>query len=425
MIKKICKYLLFVAVISLFSINIISAASLKINASASSVYANQTVKIYLNINELSGRFRVTSSDNSVLAGGAEGWCDNNVCTDGMSTTIIFTAKKAGKATIKIEPVNVSITTPGQEDDFTESRSITINVVNKATTPSIDVNKTYSKNNYLKSLSIEGYEIIPEFDKEKLEYEVELEPGTEEIDISATLEDRNASVKGAGKVKITEGINTINIVVTAENGNERTYKIIANAPEKDPINIKIDGKKYTVVKRKELIGSKSGYEESEEKIKGFKIPSLYNDVTKVTLVGVKDEDGKIILVSYDSKTGVYELYNEFTFDIMNLYIHEKEDSEYEKINLKINGIETIGYKLEGVDDFYLVYATNTVTGYEGYYSYDKKENSVQRYDTTAIDKVTGTKDKYLSIVLVLSCVCFLTMLFLLIEVNRDNKRNFEE
>lgn len=425
MIKKICKYLLFVVAISLFSTNIVSAASLKINASASTVYVDQTVKIYLNINELSGRFRVSSSDNSVLDGGAGGWCDNNVCTDGMSTTIIFKAKKAGKATIKIEPVNVSITTPGQEDDFTESRSITINVVNKATIPSIDVNKTYSKNNYLKSLSVDGYEITPEFTKDKLEYEVELEPGTEEIDISATLEDKNASVKGAGKVKITEGINTIKIVVTAENGNERTYQIIANSPEKDPINVKIEEKKYTVVKKRELIGSKSGYEESEEKINGFEIPSLYNDVTKVTLVGVKDEEGNIMLVSYDSKTGEYKLYNEFTFDIMNLYIHEKENSEYEKIKLSINGISTTGYKIDGVDEFCLVYATNTITGYEGYYIYDKKENSVQRYDTTAIDSVTNTKDKFLSMVLVLSCVCFLTMLFLLIEVNRDNKRNTEE
>ena len=74
---------------------------------------------------------------------------------------------------------------------------------------------------------------------------------------------------------------------------------------------------------------------------------------------------------------------------------------------------------------MVYATNTITGYEGYYLYDTKENSVQRYDTTILDNVTHTKDKFFSIVLVLSCVCFLTMLFLLIEVNRDNKRNLEE
>lgn len=421
MIKKVYKYLLFFIIINLFIINANAAASLKISANATTAYVNQTVKIYLNINDLSGRFRVSSSDSSVLRGGAEGWCDNNVCTDGLSTTLTFRAEKEGKVTIKIEPVNVSVTTPGQEADFTESRSITINVVKKTTTPSVDVNKVYSKNNYLKSLDIEGYNITPEFNKDTFEYKLELEPGTEKINVTATKESSVAKVKGIGEIDITEGINTINIVVIAENGNERTYKIIANSPEKDPINVKINNKEYTVIKKKELINAKDGYEESTVKINTFDIPSLYNSVTKVTLVGVKDSEGNITLVSYDSKTGIYEDYNEFKFDLVNLYIREKEDSEYEKIDLKINGIKTTGYKLDGIEDYYLVYATNTITGYEGYYLYDVKENTAQRYTTILLDSVTHTKDKYFSIVLVLSCVCFLTMLFLLIEVNRDNKR----
>ena len=415
--KKILYSLLFIMFGFIFMSNVF-AGSLSINANVSTAYIGNTIKATVNFNNIAGRFKITSSDQSVLAGGNEDFYDNQ------TATFTFTAKKEGTVTISVTPVG-AIGDYDNEVYTGGSRSITVRVIKKNTKPSVDVNKTYSKNNYLKSLSIDGYEITPEFNKEKLEYEVQLEPGTEEINISATSEDKNASVKGAGKVEITEGINTIKIVVTAENGNERTYQIVANSPEKDPINIKIDGKKYTVVKRKELIGSKSGYEETEEKINGFVIPSLYNDVTKVTLVGVKDEDGNIILVSNDSKTGEYKLYNEFTFDIMNLYIHEKEDSQYEQIKLDINGVSTTGYKLDGVDDFCLVYATNTVTGYEGYYVYDKKENSVQRYDTTAIDSVTSTKDKFLSMILVLSCVCFLTMLFLLIEVNRDNKRNTEE
>lgn len=425
MIRRIWKYLLFIIIVNLFVINVGASASLEINSSASTIYVNQTVKIYLKINELSGRFRVSSSDSSILAGNAEGWCDNNICEGGMSTTLTFTAKKAGTVTVTVQPVNVSITTPGHEDDFTNSRSITINVINKTTKPPVDVNKVYSKNNYLSSLSIDGYDIKPEFNKDTLEYNVELEPGTEKINVKAILEDKKSSVKGSGEVKITEGINTINIVITAENGNERIYKIIANSPEKDPINIKIDNKKYTVVKRSELIGTKEGYEEDTVKIEKFEVPSLYNDVTKVTLVGVKDESGNISLVSYDSKTGKYEFYNEFKFDLMNLYIHEREDSKYETEKIKINGVETTVYKLDGLNDYYLVYATNTITGYEGYYLYDVKENSVQRYTTTILDEVTDTKDKYFSIVLVLSCVCFLTMLFLLIEVNRDNKRNLED
>lgn len=404
--------LLLISFLFIIFIGIDRVNAYSINAS-STVYVENSVAVSIEAKGLIGKFDISSSNEGVLAGSDTKWIEDG------TITMYFTAKSVGKATITVSAVDVADTSG---NEFSGSRSITINVVKKNTKPSIDVNKKYSKNNYLSKLDIDDYELTPKFDKDTLEYKVELEPGTDKINITASLEDKSASVKGVGEVEITEGTNTIKVVVTAENGNERTYKIIANAPEKDPINIKINDKKYTVVKKRELIGTKEGYEEDEVKIEDFDIPTLYNDVTKVTLVGVKDESGNITLVSYNSKTNNYELYNEFTFDIMNLYIREKDNSEYEKVDLKINGIETVGYKIAGVEDFYLVYAINTVTGYEGYYSYDKRENSVQRYDTTAIDNVTGTKDKLLSIVLVLSCVCFLTMLFLLIEVNKYHKKN---
>ena len=415
--KKVLYSLIFVF-ISFMLVNNVRAGSLSINSSASSIYVGNTLNVTVNFNNIAGRFKITSSDQSILAGGNEDFYDNQ------TATFTFTAKNPGTVTLTVTPVG-AIGDYDNEVYTGGSRSLTVRVVKKNTQPSVDVNKVYSKNNYLSSLGIEGYELSPKFNKDTLEYEVELEPGTDKIKVNASLEDKKARIRGNGDINITEGINTLNIVVTAENGNERVYKIVANSPEKDPIEIKIDDKKYTVVKRRELIGNKDGYEETEVKIEKFDIPALYNDVTKVTLVGVKDKDGKITLVSYDSKTGKYEFYNEFRFDLMNLYIHEKENSEYESVIVNINGTEINGYKLENINDYYLVYATNTITGYEGYYLYDTKENSVQRYDTTFLDAVTQTKDKFFSIVLVLSCVCFLTMLFLLIEVNRDNKRNLEE
>jgi len=398
-------------------INSVFAGSLVINGN-SSVYVGNTIQVSVNFNNIAGRFKITSSDQSILAGGNEDFYDNQ------TATFTFTAKNTGTATITVTPVGAI----GDYDNdvYTGgSRSLTINVIKKTTKPSVDVNKVYSKNNYLKSLSIEGYEIDPVFDKETLEYKVDLEPGTEKININAEKEHWTAKIKGIGEVNVTEGVNTINVVVTAENGNERTYKIIANVDEKDPINIKIGNNEFTIIKKRELIGSKDGYEEKEITINSFNIPALYNDVTKVTLVGVKDKEGNISLVSYDSKTGEYKVYKEINFDLMNLYIQELKDSEYEKVNLNINGLDIIGYKIDGLNDYYLVYATNTITGYEGYYLYDVKENSVQRYTSTLLDNVTHTKDKFMSIVLVLSCVCFLTMLFLLIEVNKDNKIKNED
>jgi len=411
--KKII-YIITFMLFGFISLNNIYAGSLSINGSQS-VYIGNTIKVTVNFNNIAGRFRITSSDQSILAGGNEDFYDNQ------TASFTFTAKKEGTVTISVSPVGA--VGDYDNDVYTGgSRSLTVKVSKKNTKPSVDVNKIYSKNNYLKSLSIDGYQISPEFNKDTLEYKVELEPGTEKINISATKEDTKASIKGVGEVNIIEGDNSINVIVTAENGNERTYKIIATSPEKDPINVKIDNKDYTVIKKRELISTKDGYEESSININGFEIPSLYNSVTKVTLVGLKDNERNIILVSYDSKTGEYKLYNEFKFDLMNLYIQEKENSNYEKVSLKINDIETVGYKVEGLNDYYLVYATNTITGYEGYYLYDIKENSVQRYNTTLLDNVTHTKDKYLTVVLVLSCVCFLTMLFLLIEVNRYHKKN---
>lgn len=413
--KKI--FNLFIFLISFLALTTsVKAGSFGISANTTSLTVGNAVKVTVNISNLAGKFKIYSSDNSVLSGGVEDWFEG-------STTVYFTAKKIGKATITVKAVDVADFDTGQA--VTSSRSVTVNVIKKTSSSnnnnnSIDINKTYSKNNYLKSLSIEGYELSKAFDKETLEYTVELEPGEEKINVIATTEDKTASIKGAGEITVTEGNNIINIIVTAENGNERKYKIIANMEEKDPIEVKIKNKKYRVVKKRELINSKDGYKETTVKINDIEIPALLNEVTKVTLIGLKDEEGNITLFSYDTKSGKYEEYKEFSFDVMNLYIQEKKDSKYKKIKIKINGVDVVAYELEEIDDYYLLYATNTSTGYEGYYLYDSKENSVQRYDTTLLDKITSEKDKYLTMVIVLSCVCFLSMLFLLIEINKKNK-----
>lgn len=406
--KKI-KYLLFLFLLTIFiGINKVSAFSINANTT---VYVGNSVKVTVEASGLTGRFDITSSNGNVLAGGDSKWLENS------SVDLYFTANQVGSATITVNATNVS---DANGNDFTGSRSITINVIKKNTTTPIEINKTYSSNNNLKSLSIDGYELNPAFNKDTLEYTIELTPGTEKINVKAVAEHNNATIKGVGEVQVSEGVNTINIVVTAENGNEKTYKITANMEEKDPIEVEINGKKYRVIKKRELIGTKDGYKEDTVKISDFDIPALYNEVTKITLVGLKNSDGNIGLYAYDSKTGKYSIYKEYEFNRMNLYIHEDKKSPYTKKKIKINGEEVTAYKVEDLDDYYLIYATNTMTGHEGYYLYDVEENSVQRYNTYMIDKLMKEKDKYLSIVLVLSCVCFLAMLFLLIEVNKIKK-----
>lgn len=379
---------------------------------AGSVYQNSSVAVTIDATGLIGKFNVTSSDNSVLAGGDSIWIENS------QVTLYFTASNVGTATITVTAYDVSDLSG---NEYSGSRSTSVSVIKKNTSTPIDINKTYSDNNYLSELGIEGYELDKAFDKETLEYNVTLEPGTSTINVIATKEDDKSNVRGNGEVSVTEGINTIEIVVTAENGNERIYKISVRVDEKDPIEVDVNKSKYTVIKRREVLNKPEGYEETTVKINGFEIPAYYNEITKVTLVGLKDEVGNIKLYSYNPSNGKYLKYNEYAFNKMNLYIHEDLKSKYDSTQIKINDEEVTAYKLKEVKGYYLVYATNTLTGYEGYYLYDTEENSVQRYNTALLDKVTSEKDKYFSIVLVMSCVCFLTMLFLLIEVNRDSKR----
>lgn len=85
----------------------------------------------------------------------------------------------------------------------------------------------SSNNYLKNLSVENYEITPEFDKQTINYEISKEITEDYIEIIAKTDDDKSSVSGDGKITLNSGENNIRIDVTAENGTVRTYFIKVN------------------------------------------------------------------------------------------------------------------------------------------------------------------------------------------------------
>ena len=104
----------------------------------------------------------------------------------------------------------------------------------------------SSNNFLSTLEIEGYNLIPAFDKQTINYTIDAKDG-ERINIKATAEDTRATISGIGNVKIEENKN-IEINVKAENGLERTYFININKKdEKNNIeenDSKINENEYT-------------------------------------------------------------------------------------------------------------------------------------------------------------------------------------
>lgn len=107
---------------------------------------------------------------------------------------------------------------------------------------INVVKVYPKssNNYLSKLEIEGYEI--DFNKDTLEYSVKVSSDVETLDITAVAEDSSARVNIYGNSNFKEGENTVTVVVTAEDGSERTYTITVNKEAKKEVADKNDDNK---------------------------------------------------------------------------------------------------------------------------------------------------------------------------------------
>lgn len=87
------------------------------------------------------------------------------------------------------------------------------------------------NNWLASLTIDGYALTPAFDVNMTtEYTLNVSENIETININASTVHKSASVSGTGTIRLEPGTNLVSLVVTAQNGKTRTYNIIVNRGE---------------------------------------------------------------------------------------------------------------------------------------------------------------------------------------------------
>ena len=82
------------------------------------------------------------------------------------------------------------------------------------------------NNNLSSLSIKGATLSPEFNKDTLQYTVQIEENITKLDIEAKAENSKAKVEIQGNEELLNGENTIKVIVTAEDNTSKTYVIKA-------------------------------------------------------------------------------------------------------------------------------------------------------------------------------------------------------
>lgn len=415
MTKKVLSLLILALSFFGFSTSVY-AASLGISASSRSVVNGGSVRVTVNASGLIGKFSITSSNGSVLSGGTSSvWLENE------SKTYTFSAKSVGNATITVKTLDVADTSG---NPYSGSRSVSINVVKP---------REKSTNNNLKSLSVEGYTLSPEFNKDTLEYTVELEASVEKIMVNAEKADSYASLSGGGEIAVSEGDNRIEIKVTSETGKEKVYVINAVVKDSNPITTTVNDKKLTVVKKASSLTKPDLFEETKIKINEMEIPAFYNEATGTTLVGLRDESGKIELYIYDQDKNSYQKY--LTLIGTEFHLIQKEakgiPEGYQKVTKKIDDIEYTAYQKDK-SDFLLLYGTILENGSEGWYSYDTKEKTLQRYNKDIVESITkeyqdiqDTDHKVIIGLAVLSSVLALTTMILALRKPRIKKVNNKE
>ncbi len=332
-----------------------------------------------------------------------------------SYTLKFTALSSGNASINVGSYLVYAIDESQMSVSPSNASVKI--ITQA-----ELEASYSKDNNLKGLSIEGYELTPAFDKDTLEYSVTVPSTINSVNINAVKNDSSASVEGAGEHSVIEGSNPFEIVVTAQNGSSKTYKLNVIVEDIKPIEVNIGNDKYTVVKRADNLEKPTGFEETTVTINELEIPAFKSEILGLTLVGIKDESGNISLAIYDN--GKYSLYNELTSNNNTIYLLDlKKLDGFIKTTIKINNIDVEVYKFDKNSKYSLVYGKNVESGEESWYMYDAKENTFQRYNTEQIDSLNKTIENYLYVIYALAgCFGLIALCFIINCIGKKKAKN---
>ena len=284
--------------------------------------------------------------------------------------------------------------------------------------------SYSKDNNLKDLTVtvgeETYEISPEFDRDTLEYTVTVPTGTTLVNVSATRNDSTASVDGDGEIEVTEGLNTVPIVVTAQNGDEKTYTLIINVEDQNPIHVTIDGNNYTVVKSDTLLTAPTTFTATTVAIDGFDIPAFVNDAIGYTLVGLKDDAGNISLYRYQN--GEYSLYNELTSKSYTLVpVAFDADLDYIKTTVEINDATVDAYQYSDESNLYIINAVNLENGETNLYLYDPESGAAILFDESFIQDTNETIQYYTYVIIAFAGALFLMLILIFVLLHSTKKK----
>ena len=400
---------IFGILVSISLMGVVHAApSYSMSLSATSIEQGSSVTATLTISGVAA-WNVSLEGNGSTSGCTQRYAD--ATSNGGNTTkyLTVTCRSTGIGQISFRATGDATSSDGSTNNISAVRVVTV------TAP-----RQKDANNNLKSLSVKGYKLSPEFNADTLEYSVDVPNTVNKVTIEGEKASSYASITGTGEFEVSEGANTFSVVVTSETGNAKEYKINVNVKDENPINLNISNSDYTIVKNVKKIEAPSTYEVTTIKINDIEVPAFYSEVSNFTLVAIKNGKGDLAFAIYDKDKNSYTLYNENKSDQLLLYIMpiDKELEGFTKSTVKINDID---YDCVKKDDLVIVKAMNIVTGKEDYYIYDKELNNYVKYNTNLFDSYNEEIAKYKQVLLYLGIGSIVVIFVLILIILHKPKR----
>ena len=396
-----------------------ASGSIKATASSSRVTLNNTITVTVKVSSTdtlgSWQYGLSydKSKLSLIIGDPSivGYGDGTYSSK--SYTYKFKAIAVGSATITIDNPKIV--------DWNSESAITTTKSNLTLTIKEPVIINYSSDNNLASLGVEGFTISPEFNKSTLEYSVTVKPDTTSVNIVAKTRDSKAKMSGTGKMDVVEGTNQAKIVVTAENGTSKTYVINITVPEKDPINYKFGQDDYNIL-RKLPENLPLNFNKATIKFNDEEAPCLQNEKLNITLIYLRNSKNEENFYIYDASKKLVTIYNEVKNNDITIYLTNKEVKikGYNKRNIKINGVETMGYQLSENSKDFLVMGRNVSTGQDNIFVYDSVNKTISLFNEDDYNYLVDATNLYKMITYALGALLGLLLLIVILLASSRKK-----
>ena len=370
-----------------------------------------------------------------------------------SYSFIFKSKTTGGARVAVEEPTFSSQTNPTDTDLNIT-SATLNIK--------DVELPSNAN--LKSLSLSVGNISPAFNANRTNYTASVPFETQTIRVYANTADAKAKIAVQRPDPLVVGANTITLTVTAQNGAQKSYKIVVtrrqqgeNPPTTEtpptettnPFDVNISGKNYEILQQIPVENVFKGFTLTTADFKGNQVQVIKDKSNTITAYFLKESGAEAVApYTYNAELESFELLKYITVnDTVYVFTDFPEDtvmpsnyySNFTQIgNFSVKSYLNIDTQLS---DFSYVYCL--VNGESGLYCYDTKEGTIQRAVNVHLMDVeastTPERDDFLSrfnslttngkvllIAMLIAALCFVVLVIFLIimAINKLFKKDIE-